>query len=36
MVEYLPVHGTGIKSGFDFTYLKIFNNDYCKQPTAKG
>ena len=36
MVEYLPVYGTGIKFGFNFTCLKIFNNDHYKQPTVKG
>ena len=34
MVEYLLVHGSGLKSGFNFNSLKIFDNDHCKQPAA--
>ena len=34
MVEYLLVHGSGLKSGFNFNCLKIFDNDHCKQPAA--
>ena len=34
MVEYLLVHGSGLKSGFNFNCLKIFDNDHCRQPAA--
>ncbi|KAJ9699202.1 hypothetical protein PVL29_008014 [Vitis rotundifolia] len=34
MAEYLLIHGSGLKPGFDFSCLKLFDNDYCKQPVA--
>ncbi|CBI24209.3 unnamed protein product, partial [Vitis vinifera] len=34
MAEYLLIHGSGLKPGFDFSCLKLFDNDYCKRPVA--
>ncbi|WRX33231.1 DDT domain - like 4 [Theobroma cacao] len=34
MVEYLLIHGSGLKCGFDLTSLKLFRSDYYKQPAA--
>ncbi|GAB4856004.1 hypothetical protein Ancab_024643 [Ancistrocladus abbreviatus] len=34
MVEYLLVHSSGLKPGFDIGSLKLFNGHYYKQPVA--
>ncbi|VFQ94021.1 unnamed protein product [Cuscuta campestris] len=34
MVEYLLMHSSGLKSGFDICCLKLFECDYYKQPTS--
>lgn len=34
MAEYLLVHGSGLKPGFDISHLKLFKSDYYKQPDA--
>ncbi|XVE78945.1 hypothetical protein DITRI_Ditri14bG0018800 [Diplodiscus trichospermus] len=33
LVEYLLIHGSGLKCGFDLTNLKLFRSDYYKQPS---
>uniref|UniRef100_A0A2K2C3K5 PHD-type domain-containing protein n=1 Tax=Populus trichocarpa TaxID=3694 RepID=A0A2K2C3K5_POPTR len=34
MVEYLLIHGSGLKPGFDLSRLKLFRSDYHKQPVS--
>ena len=34
MVEYLVMHGSGLKPGFDLCKLKLFESDYYKQPES--
>ena len=34
MAEYLLIHGSGLKPGFNFNCLKLFDDDYSKQPAA--
>ncbi|KAA8528057.1 hypothetical protein F0562_035074 [Nyssa sinensis] len=34
MVEYLLMHGSGLKPGFDLSRLKLFEIDYYKQPVS--
>lgn len=34
MVEYLLIHGSGLRADFDLGRLKIFQNDYYKQPAV--
>ncbi|KAJ6750767.1 hypothetical protein OIU85_001316 [Salix viminalis] len=34
MVEYLLIHGSGLKPGFDLSRLKLFRSDYHKQPVC--
>lgn len=32
MVEYLLIHSTGLKPGFDLSHFKLFSADYYQQP----
>ncbi|XP_042515683.1 DDT domain-containing protein PTM-like [Macadamia integrifolia] len=34
LVEYLLIHGSGLKPGFDLCQLKLLDGDYYKQPAA--
>ncbi|XP_038878800.1 DDT domain-containing protein PTM isoform X4 [Benincasa hispida] len=34
MVEYLLIHGSGLKPGVDLCHLKLLKNDYYKLPTG--
>ncbi|KAJ4845960.1 hypothetical protein Tsubulata_000757 [Turnera subulata] len=34
MVEYLLIHGSELRSGFDLSRLKLFKSDYYKQPVS--
>ncbi|KAL3611280.1 hypothetical protein D5086_002300 [Populus alba] len=34
MVEYLLIHGSELKPGFDLSRLKLFRSDYHKQPVS--
>ncbi|KAF5930303.1 hypothetical protein HYC85_031176 [Camellia sinensis] len=34
MAEYLLMHGSGLKPGFDLCKLKLFESDYYKQPAV--
>ncbi|KAJ6691956.1 PHD FINGER FAMILY PROTEIN [Salix purpurea] len=34
MVEYLLIHGSGLKPGFDLSELNLFRSDYRKQPVS--
>lgn len=34
MADYFLIHGSGLKPGFDLNHLKLFKNDYHKQPLS--
>ena len=34
MADFLLIYGSGLKPGFDFSWLKLFDNDHCKRLVA--
>ena len=34
MADFPLIYGSGLKPGFDFSWLKLFDNDHYKRPVA--